>query len=275
MDIKLKRGKPEVVIASLVSESKRRNKAIIATNTPPQRMTRSVTKEILKETLECESKKQDENLVETSTDLSKEEYVKSYSLQPRGSQKDRSVIGSEKSDSHKTVPMNDVQSNADVKDGTHEINEDEHSKGQSENSLVSKDNEKEKSEDNDKKGKQPEDKSTVNSDGEDTSSDDDDNDDTVNDPDYTVPEPNLEDTLTADDANIPTEEKEIGKAKPKKKYTLKNKPECTASNVKTKKSKKKEIECEDDKDSQPGTSDVNMVSPIITIAQYQSQMSLT
>ena len=79
-------------------------------------------------------------------------------------------------------------------------------------------------------------------------------DDTENDPDFTVSQPNTKDILTADDANIPTEQKSKKKVEAKKsdRSTIKHKP--TTRKDTSKSTKKKKTKSNDKNDVQPSTS---------------------
>ena len=57
----------------------------------------------MQQTLEKERSKEDETVLEKSTDLSKEDYVKSYSLQPRSQQKDKDKGRSGNTDSYEKL----------------------------------------------------------------------------------------------------------------------------------------------------------------------------
>ena len=78
----------------------------------PTRRTRSSSKAIMDKTLEKEKSEEDGKLLEKSTDLSKEEYVKSYSLRPRPQPKthDKSRSENTETDPKQTDMGKDVTS---------------------------------------------------------------------------------------------------------------------------------------------------------------------
>ena len=79
----------------------------------PRRRTRSASKLIIQETLKKEINKEEERNLETSTELTKEDYVKSYSLRPRSQLKEKEEEGSENTDYHDKVNNTDSSTQKD------------------------------------------------------------------------------------------------------------------------------------------------------------------
>ena len=211
-----------------------------------------MAKVILKETVDSERKKEDTNLMETSTDQSKEEFVKSYSLRPRLLKKDPEGDGSEKSDSKGNVPANDITENENTPEQRDKKKGSEESKSITQESKDLKEKAKDKSENSVDKSAEVKKSSNMSSEGKEKSSDV--VDDTENDPDFTVSQSNTKDTLTADDTNIPTEQKSKKKVEAKKSDRSTNKRKPTTRKDTSKSTKKKKTERNDENDVQPGTS---------------------